>query len=179
MAALTWPEPLPVWGPVRLRPFRDSDLPLVAELAADPYVPLIGTLPAVVTEESGLAYLHRQHQRLADGQGWSFAVARLADDRAVGGAGLWPHPLGRATAGYLLAPWARGRGLATAALRALTDFAWTRPDVFRVELLIEPWNTASVRVAERAGFVREALLPQHLEIGGRGRDMLRFGIGRP
>ena len=175
---LSWPDPLPAYGSVRLRPFRESDLPLVAELSTDPYLPLIGTVPAIFTADAGRDYLHRQHQRLRDGVGYSFAIADRAD-RARGGAGLWPVGRGRARAGYVVAPAARGRGLAGDALRALTAFAWTLPDLDRVEAFIEPWNQASIAVAERAGFVREALLPQHFEIGGRGRDMLRFALGRP
>ena len=57
MPALTWPELMPQSGPIRLRPFLLGDLGLVAELSADPYVPLIGTVPAVFTEAAGLAYL--------------------------------------------------------------------------------------------------------------------------
>ena len=67
MTALTWPDPLPEHGPVRLRPFGAGDLSLVAELAADPYVPLIGTVPATFTRGGRAAYLERQHQRLRDG----------------------------------------------------------------------------------------------------------------
>ncbi|MFJ7750876.1 GNAT family N-acetyltransferase [Arthrobacter sp. NPDC097144] len=69
-------------------------------------------------------------------------------------------------------PDARGRGVAADALLALMDFAWTLPALYRVELYIEPWNTASVRTAEKAGFVREGILRSHQEIDGVRRDML-------
>jgi ribosomal-protein-alanine N-acetyltransferase len=156
--ALTWPVPLPQWGPVRLRPFAESDLDLVAELAADPYVPLIGSVPAVFSEAEGLAYLERQRQRLTDGTGWSFAIAELESDRAVGSAGLWWQEGRRARAGYTVAPSARGRGYAKAGLRALTAFAWTQPDIERVELFIEPTNLASISVARSCGYREEGLL---------------------
>lgn len=178
MPALSWPDPLPASGSVRLRPFRESDLPLVAELAGDPYLPSIGTVPAVYSAAAGLAYLDRQHQRLREGAGYSFAIADR-DDRARGGASLWPHPGGLASGGYMLAPAVRRQGLGTDALLALTAFAWTLADLQRVELFIEPWNQASIRVAGRCGYVREALLPQHHTVGGRGRDMLRFAAERP
>jgi len=57
-------------------------------------------------------------------------------------------------AGYSVTPGERGRGLASAALTALACFAWTIPELHRIELYIEPWNTGSVRTAERAGFGR-------------------------
>ena len=171
---LSWPDPLPAHGPIVLRPYRDTDLPLIAEQSTDVYIPLIGTVPHPYTDEAGLAYIARQHSRLTSGTGWSFAIAEVGDDRAIGGAGLWLRDIdaGRATAGYAVAPSARGRGIATAALRALTEFAWTVPGLFRVELYIEPWNVGSLGVATNAGYVREGLLRSHQEIGGTRRDMV-------
>jgi [ribosomal protein S5]-alanine N-acetyltransferase len=76
-------------------------------------------------------------------------------------------------------PSARGRGVATAALTALTRFAWTIPGLYRIELYIEPWNTSSIRAAERAGYEREGPLRSHQEIGGHRSDMLLYTIIRP
>jgi [ribosomal protein S5]-alanine N-acetyltransferase len=176
--ALTWPTPLPQSGPIRLRPFQPSDLGLVAELAADPYVPLIGTVPAVFTATEGLAYLDRQHQRLADGMGWSFAIVELGSDRPVGSAALWRHEGRPATAGYVVAPVYRGRGYAKAGLRALTAFAWTQPDIDQVELYIEPANLASIAVALSCGYCEDGFARHRREIGGRLRDMLRYAADR-
>ena len=155
-----------------------DDLGLVAELSTDPYVPLIGSIPPVFTEAEGLAYLARQHRRLADGKGWSFAIAELRTGRAVGTAGLWLNDDRPATAGYTVAPSARGRGYAKAGLRALTAFAWTLPDIDRVELFIEPANLASIAVARSCGYREDGLASRHTEIGGRLRDMLRFAADR-
>lgn len=179
--SLAWPDPLPACPPVVLRPYRDTDLPLIAEQSADPYIPLIGTVPHPYTDEAGLAYIARQHSRLTAGVGWSFAIADGGDDRAVGGAGLWIRDLGagRASAGYAVAPSVRGRGFATAALTALTEFAWTIPGLHRVELYIETWNTGSLRVAGHVGYLREGLLRSHQEIGGTRRDMVLFAALRP
>jgi RimJ/RimL family protein N-acetyltransferase len=178
MSALHWPDPLPAYRSVRLRPYRDDDLQLVAELSADPYVPLIGTVPSRFTEVEGLVYFRRQHQRLSDGVGYSFAVADRTTDLALGGACLWIHADQPATAGYVIAPSRRGRGAASDALRALLGFAWTLPGIDRVELFIEPWNAGSIRVAEKCGFSFLELVPQHSEIGGELKDMLRYRINR-
>jgi RimJ/RimL family protein N-acetyltransferase len=176
--------PWPAWpvahGPVVLREFSAADRPMVQELSADPYVPLIGTLPANATRQQAQDYIDRQRGRLAEGTGFSFAIAEAGTGRGVGGIGLWVAGLdhGRATAGYSVAPSARGRGIAAAALTALMSFAWTIPGLHRVELYIEPWNTGSVKTAERAGFEREGLLRSHQEIGGQRRDMLLYAAVR-
>ena len=177
-----WPDTPPAAGGVRLRVFTDDDVAMVLDLATDPYVPLIGTLPAHASVEEARAYVERQRGRWAEGRGFSLAVAEAATGRAVGGIGLWlaaglAH--GRAEIGYAIAPGDRGRGSAADALTAVTGFAWTIPALHRLELHIEPGNTGSVRTAERAGYQREGLLRSYLEIGGRRRDMLLFAAIRP
>ncbi|WP_138732663.1 GNAT family N-acetyltransferase [Modestobacter excelsi] len=175
-----WPAVPPAHGPVVLRAFTPADLPLALELSTDPYVPSIGTLPAHASEAEAADWIVRQRGRWAEGAGFSFAVAEAATGRAVGSIGLWLRQLpdGRATAGYAITPSARGRGLAAAALVAVTGFGWTIPELHRVELHIEPWNAGSVRTAESAGYVREGLLRRHTEIAGRRRDMLLYAADR-
>ena len=171
----TWPAVPPVAGSVRLRAFRDADAVAARALSQDPYVPLIGTLPHRATAEQAQDWVAAQRQRLAQRVGFSFAVADRDTDECVGFAGLWLRHVedGFATAGYAIVPSARGAGRATDALRALTAFAWTRPAVQRVELDVEPWNAASRRVAERAGYVADGVPAWH-EIGGERRDVVRY-----
>ncbi len=163
-----------------LREFSDLDVIMVMEMSTDQYVPLIGSLPADATQQEAHDYIDRQRGRLAEGTGYSFAIADADTGRAVGTIGLWLRQLaeGRATAGYFVAPSARGRGIAAAALTALTSFAWTVPGLHRIELHIEPWNTGSIRTAKRAGYQREGLMRGHQEIGGQRRDMLLYATLR-
>lgn len=178
---LPWPDDDPLAGSVRLRAFTEGDVDMVVELSGDPYVPLTGSLPPHCDRHDARAYIERQHDRARTGYGWSFCIADADSDEPLGQAGLWLAglPGGRAAAGYCVAPPHRGRGRARDALVALTAFAWRVPDLHRVELYIEPWNQASVRTAEAAGYSREGLLRRHQEIGGRRVDMLIFDALRP
>jgi ribosomal-protein-alanine N-acetyltransferase len=175
-----WPTRPVAYGPVVLRAFSALDVPMAMELSTDPYVPLIGSLPANASQQEAQDWVDRQRGRLAEGVGFSFAIAESDTDRAVGGIGLWLAHLaqGRAMVGYSVTPSARGRGIAAAALTALTAFAWSVPALHRIELYIEPWNVGSIKTAERAGYEREGLLRSHQEIGGRRRDMLLYAIIR-
>ncbi|MFC1417638.1 GNAT family N-acetyltransferase [Streptacidiphilus cavernicola] len=89
--------------------------------------------------------------------GWgAFAIVRLADGAAVGGAGFHgPPDEGSVEIGYDLAESARGQGFATEAVRLLTGYALAAPGVSRVLAHTEPANTASQAVLLRAGFVRD------------------------
>ncbi|MDP3894296.1 GNAT family N-acetyltransferase [Nocardioides sp.] len=178
---LEMPTLPPSHGQVVLRPFTEADVPMLLDLSTDPYVPLIGTLPAHTDVPGAVAYIERQRAKVRNGAGYSFCAALASTGEAVGGAGLWLQQLehGRATAGYAIAPAYRGRGLATDALRALTTFAWTVPGLHRVELYVEPWNVASCGVAGAAGFELEGLLRSHQEIGGSRVDMRLYAAVAP
>ena len=60
--------------------------------------------------------------------------------------------------GYIVAPDARGRGVATEMLQRLTEWAFSERSAERLVLLIDCANAASLRVAERADYKREGVL---------------------
>ena len=70
--------------------------------------------------------------------------------------------------GYILAPAQQGRGLMTEAVAALVAYCFGELAAHRIEALIHPDNTASIRLVERLGFLCE---------GGPLRDRWRRGDG--
>lgn len=173
-------------GNVVLRPFSADDIRVIQEATTDEYVGLIAGLTAN-DPGSVLAYLERQSWRQERGLGCSFAIADAATNEAVGQIGLWLRGQapdgatgyreaahGRAAIGYWIAPSRRRRGYATDALRAIADWALRLPEVYRLELFIEPWNEGSWRAAEAAGFEREGLLRSWQVIGAKRCDMLAY-----
>lgn len=160
-------------GPAHLRAFALSDLPLVRQAAADPYIPAITSVPARYTDDQGLAFIARQHERAASAHGYSFVITDTDEPaRGQGSIGLWLREIesGRASIGYWLAPAARGRHLAGWALRALAAFAHDELAIPRLHLFVEPWNVASARTAEFAGFTLEAHLRAWERVGDEQHD---------
>lgn len=155
---------------VSLREFRPDDVAMAVELSTDPYVPLTGSLPANADPGQAREWVERQQGRLAEGIGWSLAIADVSSDRAIGSVGLWfTDSPALFTVGYGVVPSARGRGVATEALGLLVEFAWRLPAARRLVAHVEPWNTASRRAAERVGFRAEGRT-RH-EIGGGLREV--------
>jgi RimJ/RimL family protein N-acetyltransferase len=167
--------------PYRLRPFVPSDITLIQEASSDPLIPLVTTVPASGSTTAALAFIERQHQRLADRSGYSFAIADATSDQALGqiGLGLKNFNAGRVSIGYWIAPRHRQKGVASRALSALSSWALTQPGIYRLELYIEPWNEGSWRTAERCGFIREGLLRSWQAVGGRRKDMYMYSRTRP
>jgi len=61
--------------------------------------------------------------------------------------------------GYYVAESCWGRGIATEAVRGLTAYAFDAfPELIRIQAAVFEWNPASMRVLEKAGYEREALL---------------------
>lgn len=165
---------------VVLRGFERRDVPVVVDAGRDPLIPLITTVPAWGEPEDALAFIDRQHQRLRDGLGYSFCVARADDDQALGQIGFWPHlhGRGRASIGYWVAAEARGAGVASRALRLVSTWGVDHPGVQRLELYVEPWNEGSWRTAEQVGFLREGLMRRWEAVGGEPKDMFMYSLLR-
>lgn len=77
----------------------------------------------------------------------------------------------RAEAGIWVAPQARGRGLAPAALRLAGGWLFAHCGLARLELLTEPDNAAMIAAASRAGFTPEGVLRAYLRERGRRVDV--------
>ncbi len=88
----------------------------------------------------------------------TFAVVVDGSDRVAGAIALSGQTLGgHATSlGYWTAPWARGRGVATDAVRTLAEWAFHQ-GFGRIELSTDSANAASMRVAVAAGFTHEGV----------------------
>jgi [ribosomal protein S5]-alanine N-acetyltransferase len=122
--------------PFRLRQWEPADVPVVQDAARDPLIPLITTVPASGSESEALAFIERQHRRLAEGSGYSFAISDAVSSSAVGQIGLWlkNQQQGRASVGYWIAPAHRRRSAASCALGAVSAWGLRHPGIHRLEL---------------------------------------------
>ena len=78
--------------------------------------------------------------------------------------------------GYWCAPWARGRGVMSAAVRLVRDWAFDDLGLERLEITTDVDNLSSQRVAQAAGFRREGLARGYLTSRGARRDNVVFGM---
>jgi len=78
--------------------------------------------------------------------------------------------------GYWCAPWARGRGVMSTAVRLVRDWAFDELELERLELTTDVDNIGSQRVAQAAGFRREGVLRGYLSARGRRSDDVLFGM---
>ena len=96
----------------------------------------------------------------------------------VGGIGMGVNAHDyRGRIGYWMAAGSRGRGICTRALRILSRFGLDELQLQRLELVTDPDNITSQRVAEKVGFRREGVLRARLRHpDGRVRDSLMYSL---
>ncbi len=153
-------------GPLRLRPWRPDDIDAVWSAFQDADIRLWNG-GGVQSREDALVLLGRRLDWTTGDHG-SWAVVDRAD---VVLASVSLHSIDRlqndAEIGYWTAPAARGRGVAAVAADAVCRWGFAALPIDRIELCHAVENTASGRVAEKAGFTFE----------GRLRRSYRYGDG--
>ena len=143
---------------IRLEPLGESHLADVAEMLRDDDVLRYTRVPTPVPPGWERSWLEAYEDGRSDGTREAFAIVD-ADGAFLGlGLAFAIDREGRQLElGYVVAPRARGRGVATRALELLTEWAFRELDPLRIELWISTSNEPSKRVAERAGYRLEGL----------------------
>jgi RimJ/RimL family protein N-acetyltransferase len=155
---------------VRLELLGEAHLAAIDALVEDPDVLRFTRVPDPPPPGFARTWLARYESGRREGTCEGFAA--VGEDGAFLGLALAPgldRDAAEAELGYVVAPAARGRGVAAELLRQLTEWAFTERGMLRLVLLIDVTNGASERVAERCGYVREGVQRSaHLKQGRRG-----------
>jgi RimJ/RimL family protein N-acetyltransferase len=168
-------------GPTWLRPWRDTDLQAIVSACQDPDIVLWTRVPARYGEADARSFLLARYDAVLAGTTAPFAIVSADDDgQLLGSISLmrlaWQHARGEV--GYWLARDARGQGHVTRAVRLICRWGFDTLGLERIDLLAGTGNAASQRVAERAGFAREAILRSYMRGKGERQDMVAFGLLR-
>jgi RimJ/RimL family protein N-acetyltransferase len=159
---------------LRVRPWRRDDLDALLRHADNPKIAanLRDQFPHPYTRRDGIDYLN-----YVRGMDVPMSLAVEYEGEAIGGIGF---KLGLDIArlsvemGYWLAEPYWGRGLATRAVIAASDWAFDTYKVVRIFATTFSHNVASMRVLEKAGFEREGVLRRSAIKNGAVLDQVMF-----
>jgi RimJ/RimL family protein N-acetyltransferase len=164
------PSPQLADDAIRLDPLDERYVPDFEKLLDDPEVVRNTRVPSSPPQGFGDDWVERYVGGWRDGTRAGFAILGR-DGEFLGFVAIVDLDLDarQGEIGYVVARSARGRGVARRALRLVTDWAFDGLGLARVELHIDRQNVASIRVAERCGYVREGVLRSlHFKEGVRG-----------
>ncbi len=167
---------------IYLRPADMSDFETWAELRAQSRAFLTPWEPTWPSDDLTRGAFRRRVRRnqleINNDEAYPFLLFR-DDDVLAGGLTLGQVKRGvvqAATLGYWIGePHAR-QGLMSAAVRAVTGYAFATLRLHRIEASCLPHNEASTKLLERAGFTREGYARAYLRIDGLWQDHLLYGL---
>jgi [ribosomal protein S5]-alanine N-acetyltransferase len=148
------------------------------EASRDFLVPWEPTWPA---DDLSRGAFRRRMKRYTEDQrndlAYPYFIFRHEDQKLVGGLTLTNIRRGVAQAGslgYWMGTAYARRGYMSAAVSAFVPFAFSTLKLRRIEAACIPENTASVRLLEKTGFVREGYAREYLCINGSWQDHLLY-----
>jgi RimJ/RimL family protein N-acetyltransferase len=168
-------------GVVALRGWRDSDVAQMVEACKDPEIPRWTAVQDRYTADDARAWVRGDPlPKEPPGDRVPFAIADAEnEDLLLGSMSIQRVERGYSgEIGYWLAPWGRGRGVMTRAVRVLSGWAFEEFRLRRIEMIIAVENEVSNRVAVRAGFIREGVLRDYREAKGIWRDHVMWSLLR-
>lgn len=163
-------------GDFVLRTWQVGDAESLSFYANDPAIGrnLRDGFPHPYTRRAADQWIHHASKEKAD----TYA-AIVIEGRAAGGIGITLHEnIERTSAeiGYWLARAYWGRGITTQAVRAMTAYAFHTFPITRIYAVPFAHNVASIRVLEKAGYVREAVMRRSAVKEGKIVDQVLYAI---
>lgn len=163
-----------------LRPWELSDTPALHALVVanrEHLVPWMSWAREELTLDGYLEFAQGRRAAFDRGEDFGYVLCDLDQGTPVGAAGLHTRcGAGGLEVGYWIAEDRCGQGLATEAAAVLTRVAFDHGRVQRVELRAEEGNVASLRVAEKLGFLREGTLRRRIQMGESWVDVVSYSL---
>ncbi|MEO8690869.1 MAG: GNAT family N-acetyltransferase [Solirubrobacteraceae bacterium] len=150
---LRHPDPRLSDGVITLRAKARSDVDALTAACQDPEIPRWTRVPVPYRRADAIGWIAASELELAAGLGIDW-LAVDAEDRLLASVALMGIARERATAeiGYWVAREARGRGVATRAVRLVSEWAASELGLTTLELVIHEDNAPSHAVARAAGY---------------------------
>ena len=157
---------------VELRYTRVSDAKRVLEILGNPNFIYTNRKTSTLEEEKAMIrnFPTWRKERKA------FIYVILYGEKVVGGCNLNINQNRKhvAEVGYFIDQAYWGKGIATKALRKLAKFGFDDVGLKRIELMMDPRNIASERVAIKCGFQKEAVKRKAVMTNGIFNDMYLY-----
>jgi RimJ/RimL family protein N-acetyltransferase len=161
---------------LRLRPPERRDVDAVTVACQDPDISRFTRIPSPYERAHAEGWIAHSAEAWGAGTEAAFVIVDERRGDLVGSIGVMRLDDERLVAeiGYWVAKDARGRGIATRAVRLVSRWAVGELGVQRLELMSHVDNAASQAVAEAAGFVHEGVLRSYATLGCGVSDVVMF-----
>lgn len=164
---------------VQLKQLEDKDAPLLYQQIDVSRKHLRKFLPWVdynTNPEHSLRFIQMMGRKAEDQEAIAFGIWYKGALCGVIDLHGWDHTLQMAEIGYWLGTAFQGKGIATAAAKALVSFAFDQLKLNKIEIRFVLQNQRSGQIPIRLGFAREGILRHSAKLHGQYADMVVMGI---
>ena len=161
-----------------LRRLNNDDVKEVLELRGNPenmkYVPR----PLIKSEDEALAHIALIDDKIVNNIGINWAITLKGNPKMIGKMGhykIQPENF-RSEIGYMILPQYHGKGIVTEAVKIVVQYGFEQLQLHSIEAIIDPENTASEKVLQKNGFVKEAHILENEYYEGRFLDTVIYSL---
>jgi ribosomal-protein-alanine N-acetyltransferase len=177
-----WPNEVPTlqYGLITLRKPEERDIIAIYEGVKDPLIPKFTRIPSNYQMANAEHYVR---ERCPNGFTMRTELQLVLEYDGEFAGALSFHTLDleeeKAEIGYWITASMRGKGIATAATKLLTNYGFETVGLHRIEALVVESNKASLKVLARSGYVQEGVLRDKcLQDDGSRENMVMFAAIR-
>jgi RimJ/RimL family protein N-acetyltransferase len=165
-------------GVIALREWSEDDVEAMIAPLNEGEIARWTRVPSPYQREHAEEFVARMNAARRLGEELALAIVSVPGGELLGSMSVrvtsWEHHRGEL--GYLVFAHARGKGVASRAVRLLARYSFDRLGLRRIGILAAVDNAASQRVADNAGFTREGVLRSYMDTGGERQDMVSFSL---
>ncbi len=168
---------------IKLLPVKSSDADSLFKAVTESINELIPWMPWCSKEyafKESLSWCELRERFWKNRTEYDFAIRDKSDDSFLGVCGINKINMQErfANLGYWVRTGKTCQGIATAAVPLLAGFGFENLRLNRLEIIVAESNSASRRVAEKAGAVREGLLRKRLIVHNKVFNAFMFSLVR-
>jgi [ribosomal protein S5]-alanine N-acetyltransferase len=164
-----------------LRNVEERDAEAMFALRSDNRIMQYLNRPKAQTIDDAVTLIHSIRTNLQNNTGITWAITQKGNDTLLGTIGFWRIEAQnfRAEIGYLLHTAYQGRGWMSAVIQKVIAYGFEQMQLHSIEAHIDPRNTPSARLLEKANFIREAYFKENLYQDGVFTDTAVYSLLNP
>lgn len=176
-------NPFPVLSTERLvlRQMSNYDANEIFFLRSDATTMRYLDRPPAKSVQEAMQFIEMINTAVANNENINWAISLKNTHKLIGNICYWriQKEHYRAEIGYTLHPSWQGKGIMLEALKTVVDYGLNTMKLHSVEANVNPENIASIKLLERAGFVREAYFKENFFYDGRFLDSVIYSLLAP
>jgi ribosomal-protein-alanine N-acetyltransferase len=161
-----------------LRQINKNDVAEIRELRGNSETMKFIPRPLISTDEEALEYITMINEKIETNEAINWAITLKGSPKHIGNIGLFKiQPENhRCEIGYMLLPQYNGQGIVTEAVRLVLEYGFEVLNMHSIEAIIDPDHSASERILQKNGFVKEAHILENELWEGKFWDTVIYSL---